>query len=164
MPDSPAKIEYSEKGKSSKIPIVLAIVVGIAAAVIAAWGVNSNALMAGISAPAPAPVLSVVLAAPANKDEAERLLKAGASVHQERCAGCHAIDAKLVGPSYSEISKRYKNLSEVGFASTHPRNDLANNGWDGYDDGPHLHLSKEEQRAVAVWILERTKEKEAGND
>lgn len=159
MSDTPAKIEYSDKDKPNKTPIVLAVAVAIVAAVISVWGINSSTLMAGVNSPSPLPTPPAVLAAPSDKEETDRLLSVGATLHQQRCAGCHSIEAKLIGPSYLEISTKYRDLSEIGFASTHPKND-----WDGYDDGPHLHLDKEQQRAIAVWILSSTKSKGGGND
>ena len=157
MPDSPAKIEYSDKAKPNKTPIVLAVAVAIVAAMISVWGINSSALMAGVNSPSLLPTPPAVLAPPSNKEETDRLLAVGAALHQQKCAGCHTIESKLVGPSYIEISRKYRDLSEIGFASTHPKND-----WDGFDDGPHLHLNKEQQRALAVWILSSTKGKGAG--
>lgn len=177
MTDTPAKIEYSDKDKPSKTPIVLAVAVGIVAAAVSVWGINNNALMAGVPSPSPALMPPSTLTSPASEQETERLVKAGAALHQERCAGCHTIESKLVGPAYVEISAKYRSvgsgagiknpeklttaalLSDIGYASTHPKND-----WDGYDDGPHLHLDKEQQRAIAVWILNSTKDKEVGND
>jgi cytochrome c len=43
---------------------------------------------------------AAVLAAPAQADEA--LAK------KHNCLACHAIDKKLVGPSYKDIAKKYK--------------------------------------------------------
>src|SRR5690349_16388192 len=98
MAITPAEIQYSDKGGANKTPLILSIVVAVIAAGISVWGINSSGLTAGISTPQAAPVAPPVVAPPADKGEEERLLKAGARLHQERCAGCHAVDSKLIGP------------------------------------------------------------------
>jgi len=52
-----------------------------------------------------AAAIGVVLAGGVNAaDDA----KAKALAHSKNCLACHAVDKKLVGPAYTEISKKYK--------------------------------------------------------
>jgi len=172
MSNTPANIKYSDKGTSSKTPIILSLVAGVVAAAVSVWGISSGGQTAGVS---PDPKVefreladsNVNITPPENAAEKQRLIKAGASLHQQSCAGCHNLDSKLVGPSYTEIVRKYRQgsnspISEIAFASTHPPTT-----WDGYDLGPHLHLTKDEQRALAVWIVEssqKAEKKDRGND
>ena len=175
MAITPPDIRYSDKGGANKTPLILAIVVAVIAAGVSIWGINANGLTAGIPASQTSQPTPPAVATPSDKGEEERLLKAGAQLHQERCAGCHAIDSKLIGPSYSEICRKYGEsveisgspapgvadqisstaLSAISFAITHP-----GNVWDAYDQGPQLTLTKEERRAVAFWIFNNSKDKE----
>ncbi|MCC7528994.1 MAG: hypothetical protein IT342_10755 [Candidatus Melainabacteria bacterium] len=175
MTITPPDIQYSDKGSSKKAPIIMAMVVAVVAAGISIWGVNTSGLTAGIPSPQAAQPAPAAVAPPADREEEDRLLKAGARLHQERCAGCHAIDSKLIGPSYSEICRKYGEsveipgspapgvtdqisstvLSAISFATTHP-----SNVWDAYDRGPQLSMTEEERRAVAFWIFNNSKDEE----
>ena len=175
MAVTPPDIQYSDKGGSKKAPLILSIVVAVIAAGVSIWGVNSSGLTAGISAPHVPDAAPPTVALPSDKEESERLMKVGVRLHQERCAGCHAVDSKLIGPSYSEICRKYGQsvevsgspapgvadqvsttaLSAISFATTHP-----SNVWDAYQQGPQLGLTPEERRAVSIWIFNNSKDKE----
>lgn len=175
MAITPPDIQYSDKCSAKKTPLILAIVVAVLAGGISIWGINATGLTAGLPTPQTSQQVPSTVAPPANKEEEERLLKAGARLHQERCAGCHAIDSKLIGPSYSEICRKYGEsveipgspapgvtdqisstaLSAISFATTHPRS-----VWDAYDQGPQLAMTAEERRAVAFWIFNNSKDEE----
>ena len=175
MAITPPEIQYSDKGRAKKVPLILAMVLAVAAAGVSIWGINTSGMTAGIPAPQTSQAAPPAIALPADKEEEERLLKAGARLHQERCAGCHAIDSKLIGPSYAEICRKYGEsvkipgspapgvteqisstaLSAISFAATHP-----SNVWDAYEQGPQLAMTAEERRAVAFWIFNNSKDKE----
>lgn len=83
----------------------------------------------------------------------------GRRMATERCAGCHMDDARLVGPSWTAISRRYDAgstqasrdlcLPRLVSAVGHPRP-----GWDGYQPGPQLELNLDERSALAAFIIE----------
>ena len=52
----------------------------------------------------------LVLACGANAADAE---KAKALAQAKNCLACHTIDKKLVGPAYTEISKKYKGNKDA---------------------------------------------------
>lgn len=187
MPNTPQDIQYSDKGSAKKTPLILSIVVAVVAAGISVWGINSTGLTAGIPTPQAPQTAPPTISPPSDNEEKERLLKAGARLHQERCAGCHAIDSKLIGPSYSEICRKYGEsiaipgensgeisgnpaegiadqisttaLSAISVAVMHPAK-----GWDSYGQGPQLELTAEERRAVAFWIFNNSKDKEEADE
>lgn len=186
MVERPSEIQYSDKGSGKKTPLVLSLIVAVAAAGVSVWGINSTGLTAGLpsagnsqSSAAGSQQATHTVEPPSSKEEQAKLLAAGEKVHQERCAGCHASDTKLIGPSYSEICRKYGEsveitgsptlgvtdqvdataLSAIGFATTHPKN-----AWDGYQRGPQINLSDDERRAIAYWIFNISKDEEDGDD
>ena len=54
---------------------------------------------------------SLALAFSANAADAE---KAKALAQAKNCLACHAVDKKLVGPAYTEVSKKYKGNKDAG--------------------------------------------------
>ncbi|WP_338925938.1 c-type cytochrome [Mycetohabitans endofungorum] len=52
--------------------------------------------------------VAVVLAGAATGAHAYDAQRAQALAKQNACLGCHAIERKLVGPSFAEIAQRYK--------------------------------------------------------
>ena len=52
----------------------------------------------------------LVLASSAHAVDAE---KAKALAQSKNCLACHAIDKKLVGPAYTEVSKKYKGNKDA---------------------------------------------------
>jgi mono/diheme cytochrome c family protein len=180
MAETPADIKYSDKGSGNKTPVVFAVIVAIVAAGVSIWGVSSTGLMAGVPETANTLPAPPTVALPSDKGEKVRLLSLGAQVHQESCAGCHAVDTKLIGPSYLDVCKLYGEsmdvkgtpspgvtdqidvvaISGISFATSHPKNNL----WDGYQSGPDITLTADQRRAVAVWIFNLSNEKEGRDD
>lgn len=178
MVEEPRKIEYADQ-HGNKVPVILAVVVGLVAAAISVWGVNSNGLTAGIEIYSAPQAVPGSVRAPEDKEEGEKLLAIGSRLHQSRCAACHSVDTKSIGPSYREISRRYGEsvdipgntapgvnnqisssvLSSLGLAATHPKN-----SWDGYEQGPKQQLTEQERRAIAFWIFTQSLNKDAGDE
>ena len=52
----------------------------------------------------------LVLACSAHAADAE---KAKALAQSKNCLACHAVDKKLVGPAYTEVSKKYKGNKDA---------------------------------------------------
>ena len=52
----------------------------------------------------------LVLAGSAQAADAE---KAKALAQSKNCLACHTIDKKLVGPAYTEVSKKYKGTKDA---------------------------------------------------
>ncbi len=113
MPITPQDIEYSDKGSAKKTPLVLSIFVAVVAAGISVWGINSTGLTAGLPVPQPPQSAPPTISPPSDGEERGQLLKIGAKLHQERCAGCHATDSNLIEPSYSEICRKYGESIEI---------------------------------------------------
>ena len=82
------------------------------------------------------------------------LVQRGAMLQQLNCAGCHAVNGRVIGPGFLEIARRYRDVPDPQAAITdailHPSPGLA-----GYPPGPpQAYLSSEDRDAIAGWILE----------
>ena len=79
------------------------------------------------------------------------LVERGAILEGRECAGCHAGDRRVVGPSYAVIAARYHcRPAELSTAIGHPAS-----GWADYPRGPAgPSLAAKDRVALAAWILE----------
>lgn len=150
-----------------RVAIVLVVTVCVLGAIFSWLGTRGGRMYDG---PPPQDALaassSPVHVAPA---QAAETLQRGATIHQLKCAGCHAEGERLIGPSYQEIAARYREraseqaggqsisasetqvLSAIAAAVNHPVP-----GWAAYPLGPALQpLSAADRTAVAYWILHR---------
>ncbi|WP_296704117.1 PQQ-dependent sugar dehydrogenase, partial [Algoriphagus sp.] len=84
----------------------------------------------------------------------EEILSLGeALISQSGCIGCHAMENKSVGPSYSEVSKKYSNEKD---AKSYLTNKIINGGsgvWGDTQMPGHVHLEKEKVEEMVEFIL-----------
>lgn len=69
------------------------------------------------------------------------------------CVACHATDKKLVGPSFKDISSKYKSKSD---AVTYLTNKIKVGGagvWGPIPMPAQAHVSEADRQAMAKWIL-----------
>jgi cytochrome c len=88
-------------------------------------------------------------AAHANEDDQ----KAFALAKQNACMGCHAVDKKIVGPSFQSIAQKYKNDSQ---AQTFLKNKIAKGGagsWGVVPMPANSKLNDRELSLLTAWIL-----------
>lgn len=91
----------------------------------------------------------LVLAGSAHAADAE---KAKALAQSKNCLACHAIDKKLVGPAYTEISKKYKGNKD---AEANLIKKVINGGggvW-GTIPMPPNPVKEDEAKLLVEWIL-----------
>jgi cytochrome c len=136
-------------GRLSNLGSVLTVLVLLAAgAGLTAWGISG--------APAsdrPREPAGVARATQPVPVDAARMRR-GAMLQQLNCAGCHAVNGRLIGPGFLEIARRYRDVPDPQAAITdailHPSPGLAD-----YPPGPpQAYLSSGERGAIASWILE----------
>ena len=88
---------------------------------------------------------TTVLAAPAMADMA--LAKA------KNCMACHAVDKKLVGPSYKDVAAKYAGDKE---ASAKLATKIMKGGagvWGAIPMPPHAHVSDGDIDVLVKWML-----------
>lgn len=82
---------------------------------------------------------------------------AKALMEKSDCFSCHAIDKKVVGPSYKDVAKKYKdNKNAVAMLGQKIIQGGAGN-WNAVTGGvpmpPHPQLSKADAEAMAKWVM-----------
>jgi len=74
-------------------------------------------------------------------------------INQSGCKGCHAFESKSVGPSYSEVSKKYSNDPE---AKSYLTSKIINGGsgvWGDTQMPGHVHIEKHKVEEMINFIL-----------
>ncbi len=72
---------------------------------------------------------------------------------KHKCLGCHKVDKKIVGPSFSDISKKYKNSKEKIIESI---KNGSKNSWENSNGAvmpSFKQISDEELKVLSDWIL-----------
>jgi cytochrome c len=71
------------------------------------------------------------------------------------CFTCHSVHSKLIGPSYSDISKKYKNPGDVAAIAGRVIKGSVGR-WGPVAMPTHPDLSEKNAELVVKWILEKT--------
>lgn len=80
-------------------------------------------------------------------------LKAAALAKQNACLGCHAVDKKIVGPSFQAVAKKYANDSG---ATAFLKNKIIKGGsgsWGVVPMPANAKLSDADVSLLSGWIL-----------
>lgn len=88
------------------------------------------------------------LAAPAIADEA--LAKS------KNCMACHAVDKKLVGPSYKDVAKKYAGDAKAVDALANKiikGSEVGKGNWGAVPMPPNPQVSEADARKLATWVL-----------
>jgi len=92
------------------------------------------------------PVLFVAGAATAQADQA--------LATKNQCMACHAVDKKLVGPSYRDVAKRYAGNPQAQDLLARSIKTGGQGKWGAIPMPAQTKLSEEDARKLATWILE----------
>ena len=82
-------------------------------------------------------------------DPLQRILEANG------CAGCHARDKRVVGPSFAEISARYAGDAKASAALARKIRQGGQGVWGNVPMPPNPGLSDGDLQAVLTWVLAR---------
>ncbi|KVV48156.1 cytochrome C [Burkholderia territorii] len=69
------------------------------------------------------------------------------------CMGCHAVDRKLVGPSFKDIAARYKSDPQAVAKLTKKVKDGGSGVWGAIPMPAHPRMSDADLRSVVEWVL-----------
>ncbi|WP_415914053.1 c-type cytochrome [Paraburkholderia sp. J12] len=69
------------------------------------------------------------------------------------CMGCHAVDRKLVGPSFQEIAQRYKGDAAAPARLEKKVRDGGSGVWGAIPMPSHPAMSAGDIRTVVGWVL-----------
>lgn len=69
------------------------------------------------------------------------------------CLGCHAIDRKLVGPSFQQIAGKYKGDAQAPARLVAKVRDGGSGVWGAIPMPAHPRMSDADIRTVVSWVL-----------
>lgn len=69
------------------------------------------------------------------------------------CMGCHAVDRKLVGPSFQQIAAKYKGDAQAPVKLTRKVKEGGSGVWGMIPMPAHQSMSDADIRAVVDWVL-----------
>jgi cytochrome c len=69
------------------------------------------------------------------------------------CVACHAIDAKLVGPSYNDIAAKYAGDDDAVAALSGKVKNGGSGVWGQIPMPPNVSVSDENINKLVTWIL-----------
>ena len=69
------------------------------------------------------------------------------------CLGCHAVDRKLVGPSFRQIAEKYKGDPQAVAKLSRKVRDGGSGVWGVIPMPSHPRMKDEEIQTVVKWVL-----------
>lgn len=69
------------------------------------------------------------------------------------CVACHAVDKKLVGPSFQDIAKKYAGQKDAADQLARSIKAGGSGKWGAVPMPPQPALSDADAKVLAVWIL-----------
>ncbi|KVA71446.1 c-type cytochrome [Burkholderia ubonensis] len=69
------------------------------------------------------------------------------------CMGCHAVDRKLVGPSFKDIAARYKGDPQAVAKLSKKVKEGGSGVWGAIPMPAHPRMSDADVRSVVEWVL-----------
>lgn len=97
----------------------------------------------------PAPAPSADTLASASDDPMQKLLGANG------CVACHAVDKRVVGPSFREVAARYANQEGAAARLAAKIRAGGQGSWGNVPMPPNPALSEKDLQALAGWVLQQ---------
>ena len=69
------------------------------------------------------------------------------------CMGCHAVDRKLVGPSFQQVAEKYKGNAGAPASLAKKVKDGGSGVWGAIPMPAHSAMSDADIRTVVDWVL-----------
>ena len=76
-----------------------------------------------------------------------------ALLSKNACMACHAVDRKLVGPSYRDVAKKYQGDTQAVDKLAAKVKKGGSGVWGPIPMPPHAHVSDADIRLMVKWIL-----------
>ena len=89
--------------------------------------------------------LALIATAPAFADQA--------LLNKNACMACHAVDKKLVGPSYKDVANKYRGQSDAADKLAKKIRAGGAGVWGPIPMPPHPHVSEADAKKLATFIL-----------
>ena len=78
---------------------------------------------------------------------------AEAMMKKDGCAACHAVDKKIVGPSYAEIAAKYKGDKDAVAKLSKKVKEGGSGVWGAIPMPPNAAVSNTDITDLVTWIL-----------
>jgi len=69
------------------------------------------------------------------------------------CMGCHAVDRKLVGPSFQQVAQKYKGDAQASAKLAKKVKDGGAGVWGSIPMPSHPAMNDGDVKAVVAWVL-----------
>lgn len=86
----------------------------------------------------------------AHADDAK---KAEALAKSSGCMACHAVDTKLVGPSYKDVAAKYRDAKNAQAILMKKIKDGGSGVWGPIPMPPHPAISDADLKVMVDWVL-----------
>lgn len=90
---------------------------------------------------------ALALASQARAEDASKL------VAKYNCLGCHAVDKKIVGPSYKEVAARYRGQKDAEAMLMKEVRSGVQGKWGGKVPMPPQQIGENDLRTIVRWVL-----------
>ena len=78
---------------------------------------------------------------------------AEAMMKKDGCAACHAVDKKIIGPSYQEVAAKYKGDKDAAAKLAKKVKEGGSGVWGAVPMPPNVATSDADIKALVEWIL-----------
>ncbi|MFN0186235.1 MAG: c-type cytochrome [Aquabacterium sp.] len=72
---------------------------------------------------------------------------------KKNCMACHAVDKKLVGPSYQDVAKKYAGQKEAAAKMAEKIQKGGTGAWGQVPMPANPQVSADEAKVLAAWVL-----------
>jgi len=88
-----------------------------------------------------------------NAHAALDMAAAEAMMKKDGCAACHSVDKKIIGPSYQEVSAKYKGDKDAAAKLVKKVKDGGSGVWGQVPMPPNVATPDTDVKALVDWIL-----------
>ena len=88
-----------------------------------------------------------------NAHAALDMAAAEAMMKKDGCAACHAVDKKVIGPSYQEVAAKYKGDKDAAAKLAKKVKDGGSGVWGQVPMPPNVATPDADIKALVDWIL-----------
>ena len=76
-------------------------------------------------------------------------------VSEQGCVACHAVDKKIVGPSFKEVGARYKGDGAAPASLAKKIREGGSGAWGQVPMPPHPQIADADLKRVVDWVLQQ---------
>jgi cytochrome c len=88
-----------------------------------------------------------------NAHAALDMAAAEAMMKKDGCAACHAVDKKVIGPSYQDVAAKYKGDKDAAAKLAKKVKDGGSGVWGPVPMPPNAAVSEADIKSLVDWIL-----------